>query len=165
MPTDSQLSFADRLGRYYVREMGFPPVAGRVIGYLAVCDPATPTINELSDALLASRSAITQAVVTLEGRGLATRFRQRGERVDRVEARIDGFSFEHEFDPTGHIEQAALLRRGVALLAEDTSGRREALKDLAHFNDFLAQKLPVLKQEWLTRRAALRTRTTEAPGI
>jgi hypothetical protein len=35
------------------------------LGYLAVCEPAAQTISDLSEALLASRSAITQAVVLL----------------------------------------------------------------------------------------------------
>lgn len=156
MPTDEQLRFADHLGRFCVREMDFPPVAGRVLGYLAVCDPAEQTINELADALLASRSAITQAVVLLEGHGLARRTRARGERVDRVAARLDVITFERDLDATSYVEQAALLRRGSALLAQDDSGRRQALEELAALNDFLAQKLPLLKEEWLARRASLR---------
>jgi DNA-binding MarR family transcriptional regulator len=89
MPTDEQLTFADHVARYYMREQNVPPVAGRVLGYLGVCEPAAQTINDLSEALLASRSAITQAVVLLESRGLVQRSRARGERVDRVTARLD----------------------------------------------------------------------------
>lgn len=100
----------------------------------------------------------------LEGKGLAKRFRQRGERLDRVEARLDAFTFEQERDSTSHIEQAVLLRRGAALLSEDTSGRREALEEFAQLNDFLADKLPLLKQEWGARRAALRNSPEEVPG-
>jgi hypothetical protein len=153
MPTDEQLRFADELGHYCVRELAFPPVAGRVLGYLAVCEPAEPTINELADALLASRSAITQAVVLLESRALARRTRARGERVDRVAVQLDVSMFERDLDGTSYIEQAALLRRGSALLAPDDSGRREALEEIAALNDFLAEKLPLLKEEWLARRA------------
>lgn len=161
MSTNAKLAFADDLGHYFVQAMGFPPVAGRVIGYLAVCDPATPTINDLSDALLASRSAITQAVVLLEGRGLARRFRQRGERVDRIELRLDTFTFEQDLDPAGYIKQAALLRRGAALLGDDSSGRREALEEFADFNNFLAEKLPELKEEWLNVRETRRPISTD----
>jgi DNA-binding transcriptional regulator GbsR (MarR family) len=74
------------VARYYMREQNVPPVAGRVLGYLGVCEPAAQTINDLSEALLASRSAITQAVVLLESRGLVQRSRACGERVDRVTA-------------------------------------------------------------------------------
>ena len=156
MPTDEQLRFADHLGRYCVRELSFPPVAGRFLGYLAVCDPAEQTINDLSDALLASRSAITQAVVLLESQGLARRSRARGERLDRVAPRLDVLIFERDLDATGYVEQAAFLRRGSALLGDDDSGRREALEELAALNDFIADKLPLVKDQWLAHRAPLR---------
>lgn len=156
MPTDEQLRFADHLGRYCVREMSFPPVAGRVLGYLAVCEPAEQTINDLADALLASRSAITQAVVLLENHGLARRSRARGERVDRVALQLDVLIFERDLDASGYVEQAALLRRGSALLGDDDSGRREALEELAALNDFMADRLPLVREEWRAHRAALR---------
>lgn len=155
MPTDDQLTFADHLGRYYVQKLSFPPVAGRVLGYLAVCDPPAQTINDLADALLASRSAITQAVTLLESRGLAQRFRIRGDRVDRVSVKVDALAFEQEFDPSGYIELAALLRRGIDLLPNDDQDRRHTLEEIAALNDFLAEKLPPLKAEWLKRRAEL----------
>ncbi len=156
MPTDDQLRFADHLGRYAVREMSLPPVAGRLLGYLGVCDPGAQTINELADALLASRSAITQAVVLLESVGLVQRARERGERVDRVAVHLDVDIFERDLDASGYVEQAALLRQGAALLGKkDTSGRREALEELAALNDFMAEKLPQLKDEWRARRARL----------
>ena len=65
--TDAELIFADHAGRFYAREFGFPPVAGRLLGYLAICDPPQQTIADLAEALLASRSAITGAVKLLEG--------------------------------------------------------------------------------------------------
>jgi MarR family len=156
MPTEEQLSFADDLGRYCSREMGLPPVAGRVLGYLGVCEPAEQTINELADALLASRSAITQAVVLLEGQGLARRTRARGERVDRVAVHLDVLIFERDLDGASYVEQAALLRRGAALLAPEDTSRRQALDELAALNDFLAEKFPLLREEWRDRRARLR---------
>jgi hypothetical protein len=150
--TDEQLRFSDDLSRFFVREMAFPPVAGRVLAYLATCDPAAQTINDLADALLSSRSAITQAIVLLEGRNMARRTRARGERVDRVAAIFDVSLFERDFDATGYTEQAALIRRGIALLAEDDdSGRRQDLLELVALNDFLAEKYPLLKDEWLAR--------------
>ncbi len=156
MPSNEQLTFADHVGRRYVQEQNVPPVAGRLLGYLAVCEPATQTINELADALLASRSAITQAVVLLEGRGVVQRSRARGERVDRVSARLDRLISEQDYDPASYIDMAALLRRGAALLTDDGSGRREVLEEWATLYDFLAERMPLLKEEWLARRATLR---------
>ena len=62
MPTDAEITFADHMGRFYARRYGFPPMVGRLLGYLAVCDPPEQTIGELAEALLASRSAVAGAV-------------------------------------------------------------------------------------------------------
>ena len=48
MPTDAQITFSDHMGRFYARRFSFPPMVGRLIGYLAVCDPPNPTIGEWS---------------------------------------------------------------------------------------------------------------------
>jgi hypothetical protein len=51
-----------------------------------------------------------------------------------------------------------------ALLAHDDSGRREALEEYAALHDFLAEKFPLLKEEWLARRASFRgTDSKEVP--
>ena len=58
VPTDAELTFADHMGRFYARRYGFPPMVGRLLGYLSVCEPPEQSIGELAEALLASRSAI-----------------------------------------------------------------------------------------------------------
>src|SRR6202044_2651959 len=66
VPADAELTFADHMGRFYARRYGFPPMLGRLIGYLAVCDPPDQSVGELAEALLASRSAIAGAIKGLE---------------------------------------------------------------------------------------------------
>ena len=111
MPTDGEITFADHAGRFYARRFGMAPMVGRLIGYLAVCDPREQTISELADALLASRSAIAGAVNVLENLGLIRRSRAAGERMDRV--RID-MSSSHAmgFDVSEYREMAELAREG-----------------------------------------------------
>ncbi|MDP9207394.1 MAG: MarR family transcriptional regulator, partial [Actinomycetota bacterium] len=84
MPTDAEITFADHAGRLYARRYGMAPVVGRLLGYLAICDPREQSIAELAEALLASRSAIAGAVKSLEQLGLVRRSRAAGERMDRV---------------------------------------------------------------------------------
>ena len=58
MPSDAELTFADHTGRFYARRYGFPPMLGRLIGYLSVCDPPDQSIGELAEALLAYRGTV-----------------------------------------------------------------------------------------------------------
>jgi hypothetical protein len=155
MPSDAEITFADHAGRFYARRFGMAPMVGRLIGYLAVCDPREQSISELADALLASRSAIASAVNLLETLGLTQRSRAAGERMDRV--RID-MSSSHAmgFDVSEYREQGELAREGLRLLADAPPVRRAILLEWAAFADFLAARLPVLEQEWIAQREALR---------
>ena len=109
MPRDEEITFADHVGRFYAHRYGFPPMVGRVLGYLMVCQPAEQSIAELSEALLASRSAVTGALATLERLHAVQRSRAAGERMDRV--RLDFSSSQARgFDVTEYHELGALAR-------------------------------------------------------
>ncbi|WP_316784412.1 GbsR/MarR family transcriptional regulator [Streptomyces sasae] len=155
MPQDAQLIFADHVGHFYARHYAFPPMAGRLLGYLLVCDPPQQTIDELSDALLASRSAITGAVKLLESYDLARRTRSAGERMDRVSLNPTGRQPQN-FDATLHLEHAALFREGLDLLTDAAPTRRAPLEEMAALAEFLAERLPALRDEWHAHREELR---------
>ncbi len=155
VPNDAQLLFADHVGRFYARQYGFPPMAGRLLGYLFVCDPPQQSIDELGEALLASRSAITGAVKLLENFGMARRTRTAGERMDRVSLNPDSRQPQN-FDGTLHQEHAALFREGLALLADAPLERRAPLEEMVALAEFLAERLPRLTDEWQAHRDGLR---------
>jgi hypothetical protein len=153
MATPAQLDFADRAGRFYARQYGFPPVTGRLLGYLAVCDPPAQTIADLAEALRASRSAITGSVKQLESLRAVQRTRAAGDRVDRVS--IDPAGLEPKgFDPAEYRQQAALAREALSLLPDAPPARRAVLAEAAALNEFLAQRLPELLQELRAKRPA-----------
>jgi hypothetical protein len=154
MPPDAELTFADHMGRFYARRYAFPPMVGRLIGYLSVCDPPAQTIAELADALLASRSAIAGAVKAVETMRVVRRTRSAGERMDRV--RIDLNSPEMMgMDTTEYEELGALAREGLDVLRDAPPERRAVLLEMAAFSDFLVDIMPRMKQEWVERRAAM----------
>lgn len=162
MPTDAEITFADHAGRFYARRYGMAPMVGRVLGYLAVCEPREQSIAQLAEALLASRSAIAGAVNALENLDLIHRSRAAGERMDRV--RIDLSSARGMgFDVSEYREQGELAREGLQTIADASAERRAVLLELAAFADFLAERIPALEQDWKTHREALRD-AGELPG-
>ena len=163
MPTDAELTFADHMGRFYARRYAFPPMVGRLLGYLSVCDPPDQTIAELADALLASRSAIAGAVKSIETMRAVRRTRSAGERMDRV--RIDLNSPElMGMDPTEYREMGDLAREGLEVLRDASPERRAVLLEMAAFSDFLVDHMPRMRQEWEDRRAAM-VAAGELPGV
>jgi DNA-binding MarR family transcriptional regulator len=129
-------------------------MVGRLIGYLAVCDPPDPTIAELAEALLASRSAIAGAVKVLETIHVVQRSRVAGERMDRV--RIDLTTQQSMgMDVSEYEEMRELAREGLDVLGDAPLERRAALLEMEAFADFLVEAIPKFQQEWEARREAL----------
>jgi DNA-binding transcriptional regulator GbsR (MarR family) len=165
VPTDAEITFADHMGRFYASRFAFPPMVGRLIGYLAVCDPPEQTIGELADALLASRSAITNAVKVLETMRLIRRTRAAGERMDRV--RLDPTSPQAMgLDATEYEEMRELVREGLDVVRDAPAERQALLLEWSEFADFVIEQINRMRQEWSERRAALVAagRLPEQPG-
>jgi DNA-binding transcriptional regulator GbsR (MarR family) len=155
MPRDEEITFADHMGRFYARRYAFPPMVGRVLGYLLVCDRPDQSIAELSDALLASRSAITGALEVLERLHTIQRSRAAGERMDRV--RVDFSSAQSRgFDVTEYQELADLAREGLEVVKDASPERRATLVEMAAFADWLVERTRALQDEWEAHRETLR---------
>ncbi|MDB5185501.1 MAG: hypothetical protein JWL85_24 [Candidatus Saccharibacteria bacterium] len=149
------LAYADRVGRFYSRQYGFPPMAGRLLGYLAVCDPARQPVNALAEALIASRSAIIEAVKVLEAYHLVQRTRAAGERSDHIAFDPKGLEI-NGFNPVLYAEQETLAREGLKLLQDATSERRAILEETAAMTKFLAERMPQVLDEWRIKRDNMR---------
>ncbi len=153
VPTDPQITFADHMGRFYARRYAFPPMVGRLLGYLAVCDPPEQSIGELAEALLASRSAITGAVKALETMHGIRRSRAAGERMDRVQIDLSSPQLMG-MDISEYEELSALMQEGLHVVRDAPRERQAVLLEISAFAEFLVERMPVLQQEWDTRRNA-----------
>jgi hypothetical protein len=159
MDTEWELGFADEAGRYFARQYGLPPMTGRVVGWLLLCDPAQQTIAEIVESLHASRTAVTSAISELEGWSWVQRFRAAGERVDRV--RLNSDAWLHAVDNSAEYTALnALALRGLDAMHAESAERRARLEELAAFTDFLAEKMPALAAEWQERVHRLRAART-----
>ncbi|MEA2212674.1 MAG: hypothetical protein QOF83_2622 [Solirubrobacteraceae bacterium] len=154
VPTDAEITFADHMGRFYARRYGFPPMVGRLLGYLGVCDPPEQSIGELAEALLASRSAVAGAVKVLEAMRAIHRSRAAGERMDRVQ--IDLTSPQAlGMDISEYEELRELAQEGLEVVRDAPMERQAVLLEVSAFADFLLERIPLLQQEWAARREAL----------
>jgi DNA-binding transcriptional regulator GbsR (MarR family) len=147
-------NFINRIGQFYAHQYNLPPVTGRLLGYLGICEPMQQSIGDLAEALQASRSAITSAIDTLEHYHLVRRERPAGSRADLIS--IDTTGLENNgFDPALYAQQASLAREGLTLLEHASSDRRKPLEEIAGLAEFLAERLPALLEEWQKRKHAL----------
>lgn len=160
MKTDDVLLYTDHVARFYAKQYGYSPVAGRVLGYLLICEPMQQSIAEIADTLLTSRSAITGAVKFLEASHLIIRSRPAGSRADLVSIQSN-LRETAGFDTAEYRELARLAREGLALLEDAPPERRRALEDMASLGDFLVERLPSLYEEWQVYREQERRQNGE----
>jgi predicted ArsR family transcriptional regulator len=155
MATDAELTFAEKLGRFFARQYGLPPVFGRVFAWLLICDPPEQTAAEIAEALQTSRSAVGSAIASLENQGLVQRTRAAGERADRVsfhpEAAVRGLEAPEEYGA-----MMTLAREGLEVLRDTPPARRARLLEAVAFYEFLLERMPTIAAEWRVRRDALR---------
>jgi DNA-binding MarR family transcriptional regulator len=105
------------------------------------------SINEIAETLLTSRSAVNNALKTLEAQKLIARTRPAGTRADLVS--MSPLNQENTgFDPSEYRETADLAREGLELLKDASPERRRPLEAAASLGDFLAERIPQLYQEW-----------------
>jgi DNA-binding MarR family transcriptional regulator len=154
MPTEAELSFVDQVGRHYQRHYAVPPMIGRVVGWLLICDPPAQTVAEISEALQASRSAVGTALNMVETWGSLRRTRPPGERADRIH--LVPISAQALESPAEYGALAALAKHGIDVLQDAPRWRKARLLEMAAFAEFLLERLPALATEWQERRAALR---------
>lgn len=74
------LEWVERVAMYVARD-GVPPIAGRVLGWLMVCEPPEQSAGEISAAIGASRASLTSNLRLLSSMGFLTWRTQPGERT------------------------------------------------------------------------------------
>lgn len=148
MDRDKILIYTDHVGRFYAQQYSFPPMVGRLIGYLGVCQPAEQTINDIAEALLASRSAVNNAIAMLETQQLIKRTRPAGTRADLVSFNPNGWQTSG-FNPNEYIATSALIHEGLSLLSDGQTERREGLEKAAALNDYMAEQLPKIYEDFI----------------
>lgn len=145
--------FVDRMGGILASE-GLPPVAGRLWAWLLVCDPPEQTAASLTEAVGASRGAISGAARMLEVAGLIQRTRRRGDRHELWSAAPDAMIRvlevrERQLKPTVEVIEAAM-----AELGDRPSASLDRLRDAHGLYGLFVRVFPALVDQFRTERAA-----------
>ncbi|MEV3935276.1 transcriptional regulator [Glycomyces sp. NPDC049804] len=74
------LEWVERVAQFLAAD-GVPPIAGRVLGWLMICDPPEQSAGQISDAIGASRASLTTNFRVLMAMGFVTKRTRPGERT------------------------------------------------------------------------------------
>jgi DNA-binding transcriptional regulator GbsR (MarR family) len=143
--------FVEALGVQLENQAGLPRMAGRVIGFLLVCEPPEPSAAELGQALGASAGSISTTTRMLVRVRLVERLRLPGERVDRFRIRPEAWAETMRQDEQMRAFRA-VLRQGLDALADEPVERRRRLEEMDAIYAWWEERLPGLWQEYLEFR-------------
>jgi DNA-binding transcriptional regulator GbsR (MarR family) len=135
--------FVEDAGILY-EQMGWPRMAGRIFGWLLVCEPPHQSAEELANVVEASKGSISSMTRLLIQMGLVERMGIPGRRDTYYRIKPGSWS-ELMRDRMSHLTAIReLAERGLNLIASNDpeSGRR--LQELRDFHAFLEQEIPAV---------------------
>ena len=78
---DERTAWAERAAAFFAEQYGIPPIAGRILGWLMVCDPPAQSATAIAEAIGASRASLTSNMNLLTAARLVRKHRVPGDRT------------------------------------------------------------------------------------
>ncbi|MFB4278916.1 GbsR/MarR family transcriptional regulator [Nonomuraea sp. MTCD27] len=115
---EALLEWVERVAMYLARD-GVPPIAGRVLGWLMVCDPPEQSAGQISEAIGASRASLTSNLRLLSSMGFLTWRTRPGERTVYYRMAEDAWTVVVRKQIAGVTSFLDITRDGLDLVGPD----------------------------------------------
>jgi hypothetical protein len=149
-PTPEELTYVEDVAVAF-EQGGLPRMAGRIIGWLLICDPPEQSSAQLAAVLRASKGSISSATRLLVPSGLVERRAHPGERRDHFRIRPEAWAELVQARLTQVVSFRELTERGLDLLDGSAPARRRRLEDVHALYAWLDDELPALWKRWEAR--------------
>lgn len=140
------LRWVERVATFCVDEWGLPPITGRILGLLMICDPPERSAGEIADTIMASRASLTSNMRFLTAIGLVRRVRAPGDRTTYYRIEDDAWQkvIQRKLDGLGAFGEIA--EEGLAIAGPDGDRIRAAQQALTWLRDIAARNPPEEKR-------------------
>lgn len=146
----TQQHYVEEVALYFERD-GLPRMAGRILGWLLICDPPHQSSADLARILHASKGSISTMAGLLLRTGLIERIGLPGNRRDYYRMRPDAISTLFREGVARVTALRVLTERGLSMLADRSPQAESRLKALRDFTAFFEEEYPALLDRWEAR--------------
>jgi DNA-binding transcriptional regulator GbsR (MarR family) len=146
------LHYIEEFGLFF-EQFGLPRTAGRMLGWLLVCDPPHQTMDELTEVLQVSKSSVSTTSRMLIQSGLVEKVSFPGERKDFYRISDNAWIQAWVVRVKQTVAVRQLAERGLDLLSDETLKRRARLQTMHDLYEFLEEELPKLTERWLKEQS------------
>jgi DNA-binding transcriptional ArsR family regulator len=150
--SEQQQAFVEEMGQA-LASYGMTPMAGRMWGWLLICEPVEQTAGDLAEALQASRGAISGTARILASAGMIRRTRRGGDRREFFSAPPE--TFDRFLSNAGQIYRQfrGIAERGLAAIEDRPPAARARLEEFRDLFAFMEQEVPAVVDRFLRERA------------
>ena len=140
-------NFIEEVGLLF-EMVGLPRMAGRILGWLLICDPPHQSNSELTEALQASKGSISTMTRLLMQIGLIEKMSLPGERRDYFRIKPNAWSqiTKQRISQTKAFRE--LAEKGLTLLNNAAPQKQQRLVEMYDIHAFWERELPLLDQRW-----------------
>ena len=149
--TPGEGQFVEEMGQF-LAGLGMTPMAGRMWGYLLICEPPEQTAGDIADALQASRGAISGTARILATSGLVRRGTKPGDRREYFSAPPEALETMMSSASSVYRQMRAIAERGLAATADRPHSSRQRLEEFRDVMAFVEQEVPALIDRFLRER-------------
>jgi DNA-binding transcriptional regulator GbsR (MarR family) len=142
--------FIEQVGLILESE-GLPRMAGRLLGFLLICDPPEQSSAQLVAALSASKASISTNTRLLLHTELVEKVAMPGRRGSWFRVRSNAWEqlMEHQLSAITRFRR--LLDEGVSMLSNAAPERRKRLEETRDFYVFMEREYPQILLHWRQR--------------
>ena len=144
---DQLSTYVEDCGLLFER-WGLPRIAGRIWGWLHVCEPPRQTAQDLVLALHVSKGSVSMNTRLLESLGLVEKVGVPMSRQAHYRLRDDGFEAILSMRIKGAKEARDMAERGLRVLAAAGPMRTKRLEQQRDFYAFMVDELELLLRNW-----------------
>jgi DNA-binding transcriptional regulator GbsR (MarR family) len=150
---DKEKSFIEEFGLLFENK-GLPRMAGRLLGWLFLSDPPYQSPSEISEMLMASKGSVSSAIGLLTQIGMIEKYVIPGERHNHFRLREDALRrmIQHKAEEEWRVFRQ-LAERGLELMGDEVTLRRQFLEQLRDHFIFLEREFPALIERYEKTRA------------
>jgi DNA-binding transcriptional regulator GbsR (MarR family) len=143
---NEEIRFIEDIGLYF-EQLGFPRMAGRILGALLISDPPSQSITDLGERLKASKSSISIMARLLVERGLIERVASPVPRRDYYRFKPGGWStyMRQWLGLMSGLHQ--ITERGMLLLANKSDALKERLQEAHDLFSNVEQEFPPILEK------------------
>ncbi len=153
--TTDESAFVEEMGQA-LAAYGMTPMAGRMWGWLLICEPPEQTAAEIAEALAASRGAISGTARILAGAGFIKRATRRGDRREYFSAPPEALESMLGSATQIYRRLRLMAERGLKAIEQRPIADQARLQEFHDLLAFVEVEVPAVIDRFIRARAEAR---------